>query len=133
MPHQITRIPAILHRSNLLLFSDIQCKYNKIKNLIIARYSTARGETLWFPSCLYKKQIKRHVKLNNDFNPLPRIETSSIRVSWRKPGLHRASPFLRDFPSSFASLQRAACEQAAFLFLTEFISPFGDDWGLSCI
>jgi hypothetical protein len=63
-----------------------------------------------------KKQIKRHVKLN-DFNPLPRIETSSIRVSWRKLGLHRASPFLRDFPSSFASLQKAACEQAAFLFL----------------
>jgi hypothetical protein len=45
-----------------------------------------------------------------------RIETSSIRVSWRKLGLHRASPFLRDFPSSFASLQRAAYEQAAFLF-----------------
>ena len=38
-------------------------------------------------------------------------------MSWRKPGLHRASPFLRDFPSSFAFLQRAACEQAAFLFL----------------
>jgi len=37
-------------------------------------------------------------------------------VSWRELGLHRASPFLRDFPSSFASLQRAACEQAAFLF-----------------
>jgi hypothetical protein len=36
-------------------------------------------------------------------------------VSWRKLGLHRASPFLRDFPSSFASLQKAACDQAAFL------------------
>jgi hypothetical protein len=37
-------------------------------------------------------------------------------VSWRKLGLHRASPFLIDFPSSFASLQKAACDQAAFLF-----------------
>ena len=62
-----------------------------------------------------RRQIKRHVKTKHDFNPLPRFETSSIRVSWRKPGLHRASPSLRDFPSSFASLQKSGLT-AAFLF-----------------
>jgi hypothetical protein len=51
-------------------------------------------------------------KTKHDFNPLPRIETSSIRVSWRKLGLHRASPFLRDsLPPSPLCKERP--EQAA--------------------
>src|SRR5256885_2629966 len=83
--------------------------------LVMRWYSHIGRLGFWFPSCLYKQQIKRHVKLN-DFNPLLRFETSSIRVSWRKLGLHRASPSLRDFPSSFASLQRRPLSGPPFCF-----------------
>jgi hypothetical protein len=59
-------------------------------------------------------------KTKHDFNPLPRIETSSIRVSRRKLGLHRASPFLRDsLPPSPLCKERP--EQAAF-FIPLFYS-----------
>jgi hypothetical protein len=58
----------------------------------------------------YKEAVKF-----NDFNPLPSFETSSIRVSWRKPGLYRASPSLRDFPFPLR-LFRESGLTAAFLF-----------------
>jgi hypothetical protein len=73
------------------------------------------SEDLWFASCLETKHTKEAVKLN-DFNPLPRFETSPIRVSWRKPGLHRASPSLRDFPFPIASLRKRPEQGRFFIF-----------------
>lgn len=122
-------------RPSLPHLSRISCRLHKTKHLIVVQYSTRQGKGLLVSELLISKANKEARKTKHDFNPLPRIETSSIRVSWRKPGLHRASPFLRDFPSSFASLQKAACDQAAFLFFffTDSLHSHGDNGALGCI
>jgi len=72
-----------------------QKKTNALDNSIEAFHKSVK---ILVCELLRYKQIKEAVKFN-DFNPLPSYETSSIRVSWRKPGQHHhASPSLRDFP-----------------------------------
>src|SRR6476646_885873 len=64
IPHRVTSIFAGQERQSLPNLFVALSKTHKMNDLVSVQYSTRQAENLWFPSCLYKQQIKRHVKLN---------------------------------------------------------------------